>query len=123
VGEAGAAAQALTRALAAAGLDIHEFSELAEDGLQRRLPLVEQSRRPVKPSQTKGPRRPGGRPLAMDDLIICDAAEGVFRACRCGGILFTVGPGIGPHHGQLICDACRRGGRWLSKNHFHGDVS
>ncbi len=123
VGEAGAAAQALTRTLIAAGLDIHEFSKLAEDGLQRRLPLVDQSRRPIKSDATKGPRRPSGGPLAMDDQIICDAAEGVFRACRCGSILFSVAPGIGPHLAQLVCDACHRGGRWLSKHHFHGDVS
>jgi hypothetical protein len=54
----------------------------------------------------------------MDDILICDAPNGLFRACGCGGILFTVVAGIGPHVAQLVCDGCRRGGRWLSRAHF-----
>jgi hypothetical protein len=27
-------------------------------------------------------------------------------------------PGVGPHVAQLVCNACRRGGRWLSRAHF-----
>jgi hypothetical protein len=113
-GEAAAAIQALNRALSSAGLDFHELARVAETGLQ--LPTEQPRRRP--PATTNKARRPGGRPLSMDEILICDAPNGVFRPCGCGGIMFTVAPGVGPHVAQLICDACRRGGRWLSRGHF-----
>jgi hypothetical protein len=120
-GEAGAAAYALNRALASAGLDIHKLADVVEAGL--RLPVPHERPkaefRPRPPARTSNkPRRPGGRPLAMDEKIICDLPTGLFRPCGCGGILFTVSPGVGPHVAQLICDACDRGGRWLSRVHF-----
>jgi hypothetical protein len=121
-GEASAAIQALNRALAAAGLDFHQLADVVESGLRLPVP-VEQPRwteppRRQPPATTCKPRRPGGKPLAMEEIIICDAANGLFRPCGCGGILFTVSPGVGPHVAQLICDACDRGGRWLSRGHF-----
>jgi hypothetical protein len=121
-GEAAAAIQALNRTLAAAGLDFHELARVAETGLQLPVP-TEQPKpefrpRPRPPTTTYKPRRPGGRPLAMDECLICDQPNGTFRPCGCGGILFTVMPGVGPHCAQLICDACDRGGRWLSHAHF-----
>lgn len=116
-GEAGAAAQALNRTLVSAGLDIHELAKLAETGL--RLPAPTERPRPRPPATTaKQARRPGGPPLAMDERLICDAPNGLFRPCGCGGIMFTVMPGVGPHVAQLICDACSRGGRWLSRQYF-----
>jgi hypothetical protein len=116
-GEVAAAAQALHRTLASAGLDIHDLAKVAETGLRLPVPTEQPRRRP--PATTdKQARRPGGRPLAMDEQMICDAANGVFRPCACGGILFTVMPGVGPHVAQLVCDGCRRGGRWLSRGHF-----
>jgi hypothetical protein len=63
-------------------------------------------------------RRPDGRPFTMDEQIICDAPDGVFRPCQCGGTVFVVSQGVGPHAGQLVCRSCRRGGRWLSRVHF-----
>jgi hypothetical protein len=115
-GEVAAAAQAINKTLTSAGLDIHKLAEIAEAGL--RLPAVTEQPRRRPPTTTYKPRRPGGRPLAMDEILICDAVNGTFRPCACGGILFTVSPGIGPHVAQLICDACSRGGRWLSRGHF-----
>jgi hypothetical protein len=114
-GEAAAAAQALNRTLADAGVDIHELAKVAETGLRLPMPGEQPRRRP--PATTNKARRPG-RPLAMDDRLICDAPNGLFRPCGCGGILFTVAQGIGPHCAQLICDACHRGGRWLGRGHF-----
>lgn len=115
-GEVIAAAQALTRALGTAGLDIHELAKVAEAGLRLPVPADQPRRRP--PATTNKPRRPDGRALAMDEQLICDMPNGVFRPCPCGGIMFTVSPGVGPHVAQLICDACDRGGRWLSRGHF-----
>jgi hypothetical protein len=115
-GEAGAAALALNRTLASAGLDMHALAAIAETGL--RLPAPAEQPRPRPPATTNKARRPGGHPLAMDDRLICDAPNGLFRPCGCGGILFTVMPGVGPHVAQLVCDACQRGGRWLSRGHF-----
>jgi hypothetical protein len=115
-GEAGAAALALNRTLTSAGLDIHELAKLAETGL--RLPGPTEHPRPRPPTTANQARRPGGRPLAMDDRLICDAPNGLFRPCGCGGIMFTVVLGVGPHVAQLVCDACGRGGRWLSRGHF-----
>ena len=121
--EAAAAAQALNRALVSAGTDIHELAQVVETGL--RLPVVptapprwEFRPRPPAARTSKQPRRPGGQPLSMDERLICDAPNGLFRPCGCGGILFTVMPGVGPHVAQLVCDACQRGGRWLSRAHF-----
>jgi hypothetical protein len=116
-GEAAAAAQALNRTLGSAGLDIHELARIAETGLRLPVPNEPPRRRPPSATTNKA-RRPGGQPLAMDEKIICDTPNGVFRSCACGGILFTVLPGVGPHVAQLVCDACRRGGRWLSRGHF-----
>jgi hypothetical protein len=114
--EAGAAAIALNRALISAGLDIHDLARLAETGL---LPSMPSGLRPRPPAATGiQPRRPDGRPLQMDQCIICDAGTGLFRPCGCGGILFTVSGGVGPHVAQLVCDACHRGGRWLSRSYF-----
>jgi hypothetical protein len=125
-GEAAAAIEALNRTLVSAGLDFHELAKLAETGLRLPVP-TEQPRsefRPRPPARTtsKQPRRPGGRSLAMDEVLICDAPNGLFRPCGCGGILFTVAPGVGPHVAQLICDACDRGGRWLSRGYFGGSA-
>jgi hypothetical protein len=124
-GEAGAAAYALTRTLASAGLDIHKLADVVEAGLRLPLPIekTKSEFRPRPPTPTTyKPRRPGGRPLAMDEILICDAPNGLFRPCGCGGMLFTVSPGVGPHVAQLICDACSRGGRWLSRAHFGGSA-
>jgi hypothetical protein len=118
-GEAGAAAQALNRTLTAAGLDIHQLAEVVEAGLQLPLPSRQPpDRRRRPPATTNKARRPGGKPLAMDDRLICDAPNGLFRPCSCGSVLFVVMPGIGPHCAQLTCNACSRGGRWLSRGYF-----
>jgi hypothetical protein len=114
-GEAGAAAQALNRTLASAGLDIHKLAELVETGL---LPSKQPDDPQPRTRSTYKPRRPDGRPLQMDQHLICDQPTGVFRPCSCGSIHFTVTPGIGPHAAQLVCDACDRGGRWLSRSYF-----
>ena len=116
-GEAGAAAQALTRTLASAGSDIHQLADIVERGLQLPMPTVQPPKRSRPPATTK-PRRPDWRPLQMDEKLTCNHPTGVFRACGCGGITFTVSPGIGPHCAQLVCDDCGRGGRWLSRAHF-----
>jgi hypothetical protein len=118
-GEAGAAAQALNRTLTSAGLDIHELAKLAENGL--RQPAPTERPRPRQPAATNKARRPGGHPLTMDDRLICDAPDGLFRPCGCGWIMFTVMAGVGPHVAQLVCDGCGRGGRWLGRHHFHQD--
>jgi hypothetical protein len=115
-GEVTAAKEALNRALVSAGLDIHALAAAVEAGLH--LPLPTERPRPRPPATTNKPRRPDGRPLQMDEKLVCDQPNGLFRPCPCGGILFTVAPGVGPHVAQLICDACDRGGRWLSRAHF-----
>jgi hypothetical protein len=119
-GEAAAAAQAINKTLTSAGLDIHVLAQVAEAGLRLPAPTEQPRRRP--PATTYKPRRPGGRSLSMDEILICDAPNGLFRPCACGGILFTVMPGVGPHVAQLTCDACSRGGRWLSRAHFGGSA-
>ena len=115
-GEAGASAQALNRALKSAG-HIHKLAEVAE-ALPLRVGVVDDE--PVKrpTSSPANARRPDGHSLRMSEALICDQPAGVFRACGCGGILFTVMPGVGPHAAVLVCDACGRGGRWLSRKHF-----
>ena len=115
-GERAAAAQAIVRTLGASGRDIHDLANVVEAGLKLPVPV----RRPRPPTTTPKPRRPDGRPLQMDQQIICDQQDGLFRACWCGGILFTVMPGIGPHAAQLVCDGCSRGGRWLSRRYLGG---
>jgi hypothetical protein len=114
----GEAARALNRTLVSAGLDIHKLAEVVERGLQLPLPIE----RPVRPTRTPTTRtkarRPDGRILQMDEQIICDQPDGVFRACSCGGVLFTIMPGVGMHVAQLVCNECKRGGRWLSRNYF-----
>jgi hypothetical protein len=114
-GEAGAAAQALTRTLASAGLDIHALAKTVEDGLK--VPAEQPAQRDQQAARTTH-RRPGGGPLVIWQGLVCDATNGLFRPCGCGGILFTVMPGVGPHAAQLICDECGRGGRWLGRHHF-----
>jgi hypothetical protein len=119
IGEAGAAAQALNRTLVGAGLDIHKLATVVEAGLQLPLPIGQPpKRRRPQTTKTNQARRPDGRPLTMDERLVCDAPNGLFRPCVCGWIRFTVMPGIGPHVAQLTCDACHRGGRWLSRAHF-----
>lgn len=115
-GEVAAAAQAINKTLASAGLDIHVLAQVAEAGLRLPAPTEQPRRRP--PATAYKPRRPGGWPLSMDEILICDEPNGLFRPCGCGEILFTVSPGVGPHVAQLICNACSRGGRWLSRGHF-----
>jgi hypothetical protein len=121
-GEASAAAQALNRTLASAGLDIHHLADVVETQLQLPLPIAKPQqqppRRPTRRRRTNAPRRPGDGPLRMDQRIICDQPDGVFRKCKCGGKLFTIMPGIGPHVAQLRCEVCNLGGRWLSRHHF-----
>lgn len=117
-GEAGAAALALNRTLASAGSDIHQLADIVERGLQLPLSNPKSEFRPRPPATTAKARRPDGRPLQMDENLVCDQPDGVFRACNCGGIMFTVMPGVGPHVAQLVCDACKRGGRWLSRQYF-----
>lgn len=116
-GEAGAAALALNRTLASAGLDIHKLAEVVETGLRLPLSAPAPRRSPATTTTIKA-RRPDGRPLHMDEKLVCDQPGGVFRACGCGGFLFTVMTGVGPHVAQLVCDGCGRGGRWLSRHHF-----
>ena len=113
--EAAAAIEALNRTLVAAGLDFHELAKVVETGLRQSVPS--ERPRPRQPTTTK-PRRPGGRPLQMGEQLVCDQPNGLFRSCGCGGLLFTVSPGVGPHCAQLVCDGCGRGGRWLSRGHF-----
>jgi hypothetical protein len=123
-GEAGAAAQALNRTLVSAGLDIHRLADVVEKQLTKVEPAsssgeyspVRRTRRPA-PSH---PCRPDGRPLQMGSHLICDEQHGIFRRCLCGSTRFTVCKGVGPHVAQLVCDRCRRGGRWLAMHHFGG---
>jgi hypothetical protein len=117
-GETAAAIEAINRGLTSAGLDFHELAKVVEAGLQRASPKRELPVRRSPGSTGNKPRRPGGRPLSMDEVLICDAPNGLFRPCACGGIIFTVMPGIGPHVAQMICDGCSRGGRWLSRQYF-----
>ena len=116
-GEVAAAGQALNKKTpASAGLDIHKLADVVVAGLQ--FPPARRARPTSTPTTTNRARRPDGRPLQMDQHLICDQPDGVFRTCGCGGILFTVMPGVGPHVAQLVCDGCKRGGRWLSRAHF-----
>jgi len=117
IGEAGAAAQALTRSLQTAGVDIHALAELAEK--QLRLPLLPDDRRQgaAATPPTTSARRPAP-PLSIGERIICDEAQGVFRPCRCGGIIFNVMSGTGPHLAQMRCEGCGCGGRWLGHAHI-----
>jgi hypothetical protein len=117
-GEASAAAQALNRTLVSAGLDIHELANVVEAGLRLPLPTKQPARRPRPPAPRNKARRPDGRPLQMGEQLVCDQPAGIYRPCSCGGILFTVMPGVGPHVAQLVCDGCKRGGRWLSRQYF-----
>lgn len=122
-GEQAAAAQAIVRTLGSSGRDIHDLAKVVEAGLRLPAPTEQPARRP-RPRPTSTPTtsnracRPDGRPLQMDQQLICDQPAGVFRACSCGSSRFTVMPGVGPHVAQLVCDACKRGGRWLSRTHF-----
>jgi hypothetical protein len=68
---------------------------------------------------TKPLKWPTPGTIAIDDRIICDAPDGVFRRCdRCGGTLFRAALGQGPHLAQLICMTCDRRGRWLGIRHL-----
>lgn len=82
--------------------------------------IKERHRERPRPATKPRARRPNGQPLRLDEKIICDAPEGVFRPCRCSGNVFIVSPGVGPHAAQLVCAKCRRGGRWLSRAYFGG---
>jgi hypothetical protein len=64
------------------------------------------------------PIAPGQRPLRIGERVTCDRPAGVFQPCRCGSTSFTVREGKGPHAGQLVCNACHRRGRWLSRAHL-----
>jgi hypothetical protein len=119
-GEAAAAAQALNRTLASAGLDIHALADAAERGLQLPL-LMEQSTGRSRSATTKTKAlRPDGRPQ-MGERLVCDQPGGVFHACRCEDV-FTVMPGVGQHVAQLVCDDCGNGGRWLGHQHFFNPI-
>ena len=61
---------------------------------------------------------PSRQPLEIGQRVICDFPSSVFLACGCGGTAFTVAKGFGPHFAQLVCDQCRRGGRWLDRQHL-----
>jgi hypothetical protein len=115
-GEVTAAKEALNRALVSAGLDIHALAAAVEAGLH--VPLPTERPRPRPPATTNKPRRPDSRPLQMDEKLVCDRPNGVFRACGCGSIVFTIMPGVGQHVAQLVCDGCGSGGRWLSRGLF-----
>jgi hypothetical protein len=119
-GEAGAAAAALNRALTSAGLDIHQLAEVAEAGLA--TSAVRPVARPTERGPAAAARRPDGCPIAVNETLVCDEPGGIFRACGCGSILFTVIPGVGPHAAQLVCDACGQGGRWLSRSRMAGSA-
>ena len=115
-GEVAAAGQALNKTLTSAGLDIHKLADVVVAGLQ--FPPARRARPASTPTTSNRARRPDGRPLQMDQHLICDQPDGVFRACNCGGVLFTVMLGVGPDVAQLVCDDCKRGGRWLSRHYF-----
>jgi hypothetical protein len=127
-GEAGAAALALNRTLVSVGLDIHHLANVVEAQLRLPLPTAKSQpspqcwQPPQRPTRrrrpTNAPRRPGDGQLRMDERIICDQPDGVFRKCKCVGRLFTVMGGVGPHVAQLRCEVCNLGGRWLSRQHF-----
>lgn len=129
-GEVAAAASAINRALKSAGIDIHKLAEVVESQIDAPLaPRLKPATRPAHPAKrwtppkTWAPKTPAFHPAApfqMDQSIICDAPDGLFRACRCGSTRFTVLPGVGPHVAQLRCDVCKTGGRWLGRAHFGG---
>jgi len=53
--------------------------------------------------------------LRIGDQVTCNAADGVFRPCRCGSTSATVREGKGPHAGRIQCNDCGRRSRWLSR--------
>jgi hypothetical protein len=53
-------------------------------------PIAEQTA--MTPARSHGPWSP---------TISHDAPDGLFRPCGCGGIFFTVAPGVGPQLGHL----------------------
>jgi hypothetical protein len=108
-GEVSAAVQALNRTLLSAGLDFHELADAVETQLSSSKPA---------PRSLSTFKRPDDRPLRMGERLVCDQPDGVFRPCRCGSIHFTVAPSLGPHFAQLVCNACRRRGRWLARWYF-----
>jgi hypothetical protein len=112
-GEVVAAASALVRTLASAGLDVHSLAETVETHLK--IPTAAAPKQPAAMPY----RRPDGSLLSIGDHILCDDLEGVFRPCgRCGSILFVVEVGSGPHFAQLVCSGCAARGRWLSRYRF-----
>jgi hypothetical protein len=127
-GEVAAAAGAINRALKSRGIDIHKLAEVVDSQIDAPLAPRQPPKRPVRPAKawapkTWAPKTPAfhpGAPFQMDQKIICDAPDGLFRPCRCGSTRFTVLPGVGPHAAQLRCDFCKTGGRWLSRAHFGG---
>lgn len=43
------------------------------------------------------------------------------RHCKhCGSVRLIIEPGKGPHAAHLRCEACKRGGQWLSKHDVRG---
>jgi hypothetical protein len=116
-GEAGAAASALNRTLISAGLDVHELAKVVEQGLHQPRPTKQPELPRQQPPTPPKAHRPDS-PLHVGDRLICDQPTGPFRACACGGILFTIVPGVGPHAAQLVCDGCQRGGRWVARQYF-----
>jgi hypothetical protein len=87
-GEAAAAAQALNRTLASAGLDIHALADAAERGLQLPPPMEQSTGRSRSAATKTKARRPDGRPLQMGERLVCDQPGGI-RACRCDEEVFT----------------------------------
>jgi hypothetical protein len=83
--------------------------------MQLPLPFDEPKRKPLCVTRA---RRFNGWALQIGDRLICDRPTGIFCTCVCGGELFTVGPRVGPHFAQLLCDNCGRGGRWLGHQYF-----
>jgi hypothetical protein len=119
-GEVAAAAGAINRALKSRGIDIHVLAAAVEDHFDAPLVPRQQpaAKRPTYPAAPKTRAFHPRAPFQMGETIRCDAPDGLFRRCRCGSAKFTVMAGVGPHVAQLRCDACKTGGRWLSRAHF-----
>jgi hypothetical protein len=106
--EAAAAKAALGRLLARLGDDRERLTE-------REPPYV------APPQKRTGRRRarPHSERLAMGDVISCSLGDHpLWSRCRCGGDRFEIAPGVGAHPAQLVCVSCKRGGRWLRREHF-----
>jgi hypothetical protein len=105
--EAAAAAQALNRTLASAGLVIH-------------APLMPLS---GDCSCRQWSSRPGGRSLRpprlrpavrmADPCKWASALSAISSAASFTRAAAAMMPGVGQHVAQLVCDDCGNGGRWL----------